>query len=73
MAISAIKTGAVLPIIPSDRGRPPCMGTKQIVKRIPETINQTRCVSLLHVPQYITREIQPPQTFASIIHVSFDT
>lgn len=76
LAITALKMGARLPIVPSENGKSPLMGTKQVIKYIPEDLDQTRNVSLLRIPHYKVPsplEVLQPQTFASIIHVSFDT
>lgn len=35
MSVTAMKTGATLPIVMSDKGKPPPPSQKQIVKKIP--------------------------------------
>lgn len=73
MAITAIKTGAKLPIIPSPK-KHPYQGKPLVVKK---RLDHAFCVTSLVVPYYKERgrgadnEEGEPTVFPSIIHSSF--
>lgn len=84
MAITAMKTGARLPLVPSRAGQPPEPRTKQIVRYVPSELQQYERVLFVHTPCLsLYPIIEPsedteaePEAFAvsaslSICHASF--
>jgi hypothetical protein len=58
MAITAIKTGAALPIKPSDTGKPPAADIRRIVKKIPDELKTVSFVPHIQTPFYTTKEVK---------------
>ena len=70
LAITAIKTGAKLPIVLSPTGKPPPAYSKQIVKKIPPSLNvkvvQHVCIPII-TPDEKSYSDSEPDTFESVM------
>lgn len=73
LSITAIKTGALLPIVMSEKGKPPLTRNKQTVQKIPSSLY--RIVQHVQIPIYRsvpTVEEGEPDVFESIIQTSLE-
>jgi hypothetical protein len=74
LAITAIKTGATLPIRLSEKGKPPPQNETQIVKQIPSslTVEIVKYISIPHIYPDSASTDSEPEVFESIIQASFE-
>lgn len=73
MAITAMKTGARLPLTPSKQGKPPPLSKKEIVRFVPLELQKYERVFFVHTPLYTIMECSEesePEAFAASASLS---